>query len=261
MDPNGPAHAGYLVKLARYSKRNWKKRWFTLTLTPQCLCYFKSKTDSKEAGRIDMDATTKTQKADLPKRPNCFRISNSSYGDLFVQATSKEDMEVWMKKIAAVARGTVKLKQVQRRKSLMLHKAGMSPIHSSQRATGLKQSLATLESNSSTNANSNTSSAVNTPKFKRSTKVLLTLEKFLADRPTCRKYYTADHLLIGAQDPLNFEELFPEQKATNGQSEALKLLLQGMSIEDVEITNVRTDDHRSNRRNLGAGEAREVFQV
>ena len=79
------SHSGVLVKLARYSKRNWKSRYFVLRPSPPELCYYKKTGDSKEAGKLIVDATTKTEVADA--RPNCFRISNSSYGDLYVQVS------------------------------------------------------------------------------------------------------------------------------------------------------------------------------
>ena len=63
-------YAGSLVKLARYSKRNWKTRYFTLTASPPELCYFKKKGDAKEAGKITIDASTTAELANDARRNN-----------------------------------------------------------------------------------------------------------------------------------------------------------------------------------------------
>jgi len=260
-------HSGFLVKLARYSKRNWKTRFFTLSASPPVLCYYKKKGDSKEAGKIIVDATTTTEVADA--RPNCFRISNSSYGDLYVQAPTKAEMETWMQKITYVANVSKQTKRA-RRKLFAPGSTVQSPLGAS---AGSPSSWSAASS--PTNL-----ARQQSQKKARNAKVLRSIEGFLADRAHCRKFYESAEVLIlpGKKDvekgelvpkkdgAIDVEQLFPAKTKKSGPSDELKQLLQGADIQNLSIPSVtlsETARRRSSNGDTSAADTNEgrIFKV
>eukprot|EP00750_Incisomonas_marina_P010310 INCI16261.4.p1 GENE.INCI16261.4~~INCI16261.4.p1 ORF type:complete len:596 (+),score=111.42 INCI16261.4:457-2244(+) len=252
-------YQGLLVKLARYSKRNWKTRFFTLTASPPQLCYYKKKGDSKEAGKVIIDASTTAEVADA--RPNCFRISNNSYGDLYVQAPSKAEMDIWMSKLNFVAQLSKQSKQAWRKS--VARGASSSPAGS--RRSSLDDALGTTSSpglsSSTASSTSNQNTAARSRK-RRNVKVQLTIEKFLNDRDVCRQFFeSADGLILSSardHDPAAAEgtpkrvarfvrpanpdmnALFPAKPKKKGISSRLKNFLDGIGIDELSIPSVST---------------------
>ncbi len=260
-------YAGSLVKLARYSKRNWKTRYFTLTASPPELCYFKKKGDAKEAGKITIDASTTAELAN-DARPNCFRVSNSAYGDLFLQAPSKKEQETWMAKITFVAQLELQTKQAWRKSVAAVGSVGgavAGAVRPRLGSSAFASSLGGGDGAGSKNGGgggggggggvtgSSSSSPAPAKKPRRNIKVELAIEKFLADKERCSRFYESAEWLVvvagtgrsGAPSQqqqqqqrsssarstngrgVNVEELFPAKVAGSkaGLSEQLKALL------------------------------------
>ena len=146
---------GYLLKRARRSGRNWRRRWVQLVQVDMhsgALVYFDSKPKSvteRPNGRVEIDKnTTCIATRQFTKKPHCFMVSRPDTDYTFYAATStKTDLHYWVKsvedlvdKFSKVAfnrqsrkiytmQGTLRSKVTKRLRQSMIQRSDESPLY------------------------------------------------------------------------------------------------------------------------------------
>ena len=148
---------GYLLKRARRSGRNWRRRWVQLVQVDMhsgALVYFDSKPKSvtvRPNGRVDIDKNTTcvaTRQFEKNKKPHCFMISRPDTDYTFyASASTKTDLHYWVKsiedlvdKFSKVAfsrqsrkiytmQGTLRSKVTKRLRQSMIQSSDGAPIY------------------------------------------------------------------------------------------------------------------------------------
>lgn len=84
---------GYMIKMGRGNLKNWKKRWFILTL--DYLHYFENPFSEKELGRVSVaNCTIEEFTSD---KPFCFALKSSTDKELVCSCETDQAKQDWMK--------------------------------------------------------------------------------------------------------------------------------------------------------------------